>query len=167
MHQLPFSFSATPLCAACVDTIGGACSGPDGPWRLAAPGEPCGAHECVARTQRGLALVFTPSAGDLSDQLEAQGYVHGVRCSCCDHETYVGHLDWTALVCTSCKAEIVKHVPELPAPEPEPRPVTREAIWAWINSPDTPKDATIGDGCDYFGVTPSAFISIRDGKGGH
>ena len=35
-----------PLCSECADTIGGACAGPDAPWRPAAEGEACGAYNC-------------------------------------------------------------------------------------------------------------------------
>ena len=35
-----------PLCSACADTIGGACAGPDAPWRPATEGEACGADNC-------------------------------------------------------------------------------------------------------------------------
>ena len=37
-----------PLCADCVDGIGGACAGPDAEWRPALPGESCGAADCGA-----------------------------------------------------------------------------------------------------------------------
>ena len=35
-----------PLCPECVGCIGGACAGPDVPWRPARDGEPCAAAEC-------------------------------------------------------------------------------------------------------------------------
>ena len=37
---------ALPLCARCVENIGGAGAGPDVPWRRAAEGEHCGADDC-------------------------------------------------------------------------------------------------------------------------
>ena len=37
-----------PLCQPCQDTIGGACAGPDAPWRPADDGEACGADNCCA-----------------------------------------------------------------------------------------------------------------------
>ena len=38
-----------PLCSACADSIGGACAGPDAPWRPATEGEACGAYNCCMR----------------------------------------------------------------------------------------------------------------------
>lgn len=40
------SHEPLPLCPACVATIGGACAGPDVPWRAARAHEPCGAADC-------------------------------------------------------------------------------------------------------------------------
>jgi len=40
------------LCPDCIDLIGGACAGPDVPWRRAAPHEPCEAADCVRREAR-------------------------------------------------------------------------------------------------------------------
>ena len=35
-----------PLCPACIGAIGGACGGPDAPYRPALKGEACGAADC-------------------------------------------------------------------------------------------------------------------------
>jgi len=43
----PTSHEPLPLCPACVATIGGACAGPDVPWRAARAHEPCGAADCA------------------------------------------------------------------------------------------------------------------------
>ena len=37
------------LCPECAASIGGACAGPDGPWRRAYPGEACEAADCEGR----------------------------------------------------------------------------------------------------------------------
>jgi len=34
------------LCQDCASLIGGACAGPDMEWRVAHPGERCGADDC-------------------------------------------------------------------------------------------------------------------------
>lgn len=38
-----------PLCQPCQDNIGGACAGPDAPWRPTVDGEACGAVDCCTR----------------------------------------------------------------------------------------------------------------------
>lgn len=44
--------AALPLCSACLGAIGGACGGPDVPFRAAATGEPCGAADHEPRATR-------------------------------------------------------------------------------------------------------------------
>ena len=50
------TYATIALCPECVDTIGGACSGPDAEWRPAKEGEPCGAADCEADPVRDAKL---------------------------------------------------------------------------------------------------------------
>jgi hypothetical protein len=53
-----------PLCADCVDAIGGACAGPDCDWCHVVSGESCGAADC---RRAGAPLLYWRSADGQSD----------------------------------------------------------------------------------------------------
>tara|TARA_R110002110_G_scaffold38133_3_gene124944 strand:- start:472 stop:1044 length:573 start_codon:yes stop_codon:yes gene_type:complete len=97
-----------PLCADCVDGIGGACAGPDADWRPALPGESCGAADCrdaVAvlswRSADGQAsLCGGEHAADIDKTAEAGAFLRDLLAQCAtDAERAsiaAGRVEWAA-----------------------------------------------------------------------